>query len=48
MGLFDRFKKRVEETEKAEGITADENSPEAIEALEIRQRLQRRYQLKKI
>ena len=39
MGLFDRFKKRVEETEKAEGITAAENSPEAMEALEIRQRL---------
>ena len=47
MGLFDRFKKRVEETEKAEGITADENSPEAIEALEIRQRLQEKIPIKK-
>ena len=47
MGLFDRFKKRVEETEKAEGITAAENSPEAMEALEIRQRLQEKIPIKK-
>ncbi len=42
MGLFDRFKKRVEETEKSEGITADENSQEAIEALEQRKNFQQK------
>ena len=40
MGLFDRFKKRVEETEEAHGITAEEGTPEAIEALAERDRLQ--------
>ena len=42
MGLFDRFKKRVEEIEKSEGITADENSQEAIEALEQRKNFQQK------
>ena len=47
MGLFDRFKKRVEETEKKLGITVDENSPEAMEALEKRKELQKNLPNKK-
>ena len=47
MGLFDRFKKRVEETEKTVGITVDENSPEAIEAIEKRKKLQENLSNKK-
>ena len=47
MGLFDRFKKRVEETEKNLGITVDENSPEAMEALEKRKHLQKNLPNKK-
>ncbi|MBV13615.1 MAG: signal recognition particle-docking protein FtsY [Actinobacteria bacterium] len=42
MGLFDRFKKRVEETEEAHGITAEEGTAEALEALAERDRLQKR------
>ena len=47
MGLFDRFKKRVEETEKKLGITVDEDSPEAMEALEKRKELQKNLPNKK-
>ena len=36
MGLFDRFKKKVEETEAGIGITAEEGSPEALEAIALR------------
>jgi len=36
MGLFDRFKKRVIETDQKIGITAEEGSTEAEEALETR------------
>jgi len=42
MGLFDRFKKRVEETEEAHGITVEEGTAEALEALAERDRLQKR------
>jgi fused signal recognition particle receptor len=40
MGLFDRFKRRVEETEEAHGITVEEDTTEALEALAERDRLQ--------
>ncbi|MDP6662409.1 MAG: signal recognition particle-docking protein FtsY [Candidatus Thalassarchaeaceae archaeon] len=39
MGLFDRFKKRVEETEETHGITVKEGTAEALEALAERDRL---------
>lgn len=42
MGLFDRFKRRVEETEESHGITVEENTAEALEALAERDRLQKR------
>ena len=42
MGLFDRFKRRVEEAEEAHGITVEEETTEAAEALVERDRLQRR------
>ena len=41
MGLFDRFKRRVEETEESHGITVEENTAEALEALAERDRLQK-------
>ena len=41
MGLFDRFKRRVEETEESPGITVEENTAEALEALAERDRLQK-------
>ena len=41
MGLFDRFKRRVEETEEAHGITVEEDTTEALEALAERDRLQK-------
>ncbi|MEE2625542.1 MAG: signal recognition particle-docking protein FtsY [Candidatus Thermoplasmatota archaeon] len=42
MGLFDRFKKRVEETEQDKGITAEEGSSEAAEALAHREMIKRK------
>lgn len=42
MGLFDRFKRRVEETEESHGITVEEDTTEALEALAERDRLQKR------
>jgi fused signal recognition particle receptor len=41
MGLFDRFKRRVEETEESHGITVEEDTTEALEALAERDRLQK-------
>lgn len=42
MGLFDRFKRRVEETEESHGITVEEDTTEALEALAERDRLQKK------
>ena len=37
MGLFDRFKRKVVEAEEDSGVTVDEGSPEAIEAIAQRE-----------
>ena len=39
--MFDRFKRRVEETEESHGITVEEDTTEALEALAERDRLQK-------